>query len=112
MYFLLKLNAFMFLDTEIADVAINEESDDDQFDIRREQRRITDHLNAVMNEVNEVNQWRRFGRRSRRFTEHPYFMRNNLDTTSSNRISNRRSVRFSVNTHRLIDHVSFHSFLI
>jgi len=104
----------MFLDTEIADVPINEESDDDQFDIRREQRRITDHLNAVMNEVNEVNQWRtsRFVRRTRRFTEHPYFMRNNLDTTQSNRIPNRRSVRFSANTHRLIDHVSFHNFLI
>lgn len=97
-----------FVDAETADVTINEESNDVQFNIIREQRQIVDHIHALMNEVNDI----RTRRQIRRFTEHPYFIRNNLDTMSSNRIPNRRSVRFSANTHHLIDNVSFHNFLI
>lgn len=92
----------------MADVSLTEDSEDEPFDFRREyfeQRRLTDHLNAVIQEQQLRNN--RSGRRTRRFTEYPYLIRSNLDNNSSNdRLPFRRSVRFASTTRGFNDHVS------
>lgn len=96
-----------FSDSEVADVSINDESDDEPLNLNfwidnNEQR----HFNTMTNNTHQSRN-SRSGRRSRRFTEHPYFIRNNLDNSPSNSRTmyyNRR-VRFSTNR-GYNDHVS------
>lgn len=97
-YFVMFLceNYICILDNEIADVPINEDSDEEyrNIDLRRhyiEQRRLIDHINtSVLQQTRNS----RSGRQSRRYTEHPYYIRNQSEISSINNRMHRRG-RFS-----------------
>ncbi|XP_060865356.1 uncharacterized protein LOC132941357 isoform X1 [Metopolophium dirhodum] len=91
---------------EVADVSINEESDDEPLNLNYWRNNIDPRPSYYSSMSHAIHQLRnsRSGRRSRRFTDHPYFIRNNLDNNPSNNRTIHRRVRFSSTNRGYNDH--------
>jgi len=102
------LRDIFFLDNEVADVSINEESDDEPLNLNYWRNNIDPRPSYYSSMSHAIHQLRnsRSGRRSRRFTDHPYFIRNNLDNNPSNNRTIHRRVRFSSTNRGYNDQVS------
>ncbi|XP_029346933.1 E3 ubiquitin-protein ligase siah-1 isoform X3 [Acyrthosiphon pisum] len=93
--------------TELADVSINEESDDEPLNLNYWINNVDPRPNYYSSMPQfSIHQLRnpRSGRRSRRFTDHPYFIRNNLDNNPPNNRTIHRRVRFSSTNRGYNDH--------